>query len=192
MKVADVMTRGVGLVSPDATAQQAAIQMAELDVGALLVGDDRLEGVLTDRDLILRVVVEGRDVRSLAVREVMSSMVFACHADDPIESAFREMRERQVRRLPVLDADERLVGIVTLGDVSRAEPGHAGEARLVEALRAIAEPHRQRARGPREPELPDGAGDETRASNPPPGSQPPGAPKRSGESADSTENASGR
>lgn len=152
MKVADVMTSGVGLLSPDATVQQAATQMAELDVGALLVGNDSLEGVLTDRDLILRVVVEGRDARSLPVREIMSSTVFSCRADDPIESAFREMSERQVRRLPVFDADERLVGIVTLSDLGRAQPGQAGEAGIVEALRQIAEPHRRRILEPRAPE----------------------------------------
>jgi len=157
MKIADVMTRGVELVSPDATVQQAATQMAEHDVGALLVGNGELEGVLTDRDLLLRVLVEGRDGRSLRVREVMSSTIFGCHVDDPIESAFREMSERQVRRLPVFDAHERLVGIVTLSDLSRAEPGHAGESGLVEALREIAEPHRRRTLKSREAQEPEQA-----------------------------------
>ncbi|MFP5407496.1 MAG: CBS domain-containing protein, partial [Gammaproteobacteria bacterium] len=107
MKVADVMSRGVELVSPDATVQEAATRMAEDDVGAVLVGtDDRLEGVLTDRDIILRVVVDGRDARSVLVRNVMSSTLFACRESDTVEDAFREMSERQVRRLPVFDEDE--------------------------------------------------------------------------------------
>ncbi len=177
MRVADVMTPGVGFVSPDATVQQAATQMAELDVGALLVGDDRLEGVLTDRDLLLRVLVEGRDACSLSVREIMSSTVFRCRADDPLESAFREMSERQVRRLPVFDADEQLVGIVTLSDLGRAEPALAGQAGIVEALREIAEPHRRRTLEPREPDESRGAGGEPGAS------QQPTEPQASGESA---------
>lgn len=179
MRIADVMTRGVEFVSPDATVQQAATQMAELDVGALLVGNDRLEGVLTDRDLILRVVVEGRDARRLPVREIMSSTVFGCHADDPIESAFREMRERQVRRLPVFDADEQLVGIVTLSDLGRAEPAHAGEVGIVEALREIAEPHRRRTVEPRERDEPRETPDE------PGESQQPTEPNRPGKAAPS-------
>ena len=142
MKVADVMTRGVELVSPDVSVQQAAIRMAELDVGALLIGSQAIEGVLTDRDIILRVVIDGRDARSLKVREVMSSMVFSCHEGDSVEAAFDEMSGRQVRRLPVLDEDDRLIGIVTLSDLSRAEPD---PERAREALREIAEPHRRRA-----------------------------------------------
>ena len=142
MKVADVMTRAVEPVDPTATVQQAAMRMAELDIGALLVGTaERLEGMLTDRDILLRVIVDGRHPAETIVRDVMSSSVYACRPDDTVESAFAEMRERQVRRMPVLDEAGRLLGIVTLGDLSKAI---SGPEQVQEALRDISEPHRAR------------------------------------------------
>jgi CBS domain-containing protein len=137
------MSRGVELVSPDVTVQEAATRMAEDDVGAVLAGtDDKPEGILTDRDIILRVVVDGLDSTKLRVRDVMSSTLFTCREEDSVEDVFREMSERQVRRLPVFDQDGRLSGIVTLGDLGRLER----DGRLAsEALREIAEPHRRRA-----------------------------------------------
>jgi len=142
MRVADVMSREVELVSPDATVQEAATVMAEYDVGAVLIGEaGRLDGILTDRDIILRAVVDGRDPRVVKARDVMSSTLFVCREDDTLEQAFREMSERQVRRLPVLDRDDRLVGIVALSDLGR----HGADPRLAnEALRDLAEPHRRR------------------------------------------------
>ena len=144
MKVGDVMTPGVETISPDASIQEAATLMAEHDVGALPVMAERLEGILTDRDIILRVVVDGRDPTQVRVRDVMSSMLFTCGPDDTVEAALRTMREHQIRRLPVLDANGRVIGIVALSDLARAEPGTAPE-RIVEALRDVAEPHRQAA-----------------------------------------------
>ena len=152
MQVAEVMSRGVDLVSPDATVQEAATRMAENDVGAVLVGkEDALEGILTDRDILLRAVVDGRDVTRVPVRDVMSSTLYTCREDDTIEDAFRQMRERQVRRLPVLDAAGALTGIVTLSDLGRLE---RDPRRASEALREIADPHRRRDRGS---DQPDGA-----------------------------------
>ncbi len=136
------MTRGVDPVDPTATVQQAATQMAELDVGAVLVGTaERLEGILTDRDIILRAVVDGRHPEAVIVRDVMSSTLFGCRPNDTVESAFAEMRERQIRRMPVLDDDGRPVGVVTLSDLSKAI---AGPEQVQEALRDISEPHRAR------------------------------------------------
>jgi CBS domain-containing protein len=137
------MTRGVELVPPDATIQEAAVSMADLDVGAVLVGSEgAVEGVLTDRDIILRVVVEGGDPAGVRVRDVMSSSrLFTCREDEAIESAFHKMSEHQVRRLPVFDGAGRLTGIVTLSDLTRIER-NPGEA--LEALRTISEPHRRR------------------------------------------------
>ncbi|HEX7082179.1 MAG TPA: CBS domain-containing protein [Gammaproteobacteria bacterium] len=143
MRIADVMTRDVELVSPDATVQEAATKMAEYDVGAVLVGaNGALEGILTDRDVLLRAVVDGRDTTRLRVREIMSSTLFACREDDSVEDAFREMSERQVRRLPVLDRDDRLIGIVTLSDLGRLD---RDPRRTSETLRELAEPHRRRS-----------------------------------------------
>ena len=142
MKVAEVMTRGVDLIPPDATVQEAATRMAENDVGAVLVGrDDAVVGILTDRDVLLRAVVEGLDPTRVQVRDVMSSTVFTCREADPVEAAFREMSERQVRRLPVLDAAGALTGVVTLSDLCRHE---RDPLRASQTLREIAEPHRRR------------------------------------------------
>src|SRR5918997_5083789 len=99
MKVAEVMSRGVDPVDPEASVQVAATQMAELDVGAVLVGStESIAGILTDRDIILRLVVDGRNPAEVPVREVMSATVFSCGPDDAVEAAFAQMRERQVRR----------------------------------------------------------------------------------------------
>lgn len=154
MRVADVMSREVELVSPEATIQEAATAMAEYDVGAVLIGSgESIDGILTDRDIILRAVVDGRNPAELRVKDIMSTTLFMCREDDTLEDAFRIMSERQVRRLPVLDADGRLVGIVTLSDLGRLE----GDPQQVsEALRKLAEPHRRKA-GVRA--APDGEGE---------------------------------
>lgn len=124
MRVGEVMTRGVELVPGEASVQEAATVMAENDIGAVLVGtEDRLEGILTDRDIIIRVVVEGRDPGRVLVRDVMSSTLFTCRDDAPVEMISREMDAHQVRRLPVLDDDGRLVGIVTRSDLTRPSAG---------------------------------------------------------------------
>jgi CBS domain-containing protein len=142
MKVAEVMSRGVDLVPPDATVQAVATRMAEDDVGAVFIGHDTtLEGIVTDRDILLRAVVEGRDPTLVPVREIMSSTIFACRETDTLETAFREMRERQVRRLPVLDAAGALTGVVTLSDLGKLE---RDPQLATETLREIAEPHRRR------------------------------------------------
>ncbi|MDQ4060721.1 MAG: CBS domain-containing protein [Pseudomonadota bacterium] len=145
MKVGDIMTRTVEAVSPDATIQEAATLMAEHDIGAVLVSAEGApEGILTDRDIILRVVVDGRDPAQVRVREVMSKRLFTCRADDTVDGALRMMRDHQVRRLPVVDDDGQLLGIVALSDLAKAEPLPEPE-KVVEALREVAEPHRQAA-----------------------------------------------
>jgi CBS domain-containing protein len=142
MKVADVMSRGVELVPPDATVQSAATKMAEDDVGAVWIGrGDTLEGILTDRDIIIRAVVEGRDMTTLPVRDIMSTTLFTCREGEDVEAVFRQMTERQVRRLPVFDESDKLIGVVTLSDLALAgDPRQIGDL-----LRAIAEPHRRRS-----------------------------------------------
>ena len=142
MKVAEVMSRGVDPVDPEATVQAAATQMAELDVGAVLIGtSEKIDGILTDRDIILRLVVDGRNPADVAVRDVMSATVFSCGADDSVEAAFAEMRERQIRRMPVLDETGKPVGIVTLSDLAKAVES---PEKLQATLREISEPQRSR------------------------------------------------
>ena len=116
--------------------------MAELDVGAILIGgDDGVAGILTDRDILVRVVVEGKNPAYVATSDVMSPDVVGCQADDPIEVAFAAMREGQFRRMPVFDAIGKPLGVVTLGDLAKHldVPENA-----TESLRALSEPHRVR------------------------------------------------
>jgi CBS domain-containing protein len=142
MKVAEVMTRGVDVVDPSETVQNAAIHMAELDIGAVLIGSKTgLQGILTDRDIILRVVVDGRNPAEIAVRDVMSSTLYFCNEDDAVEEIFAQMRERQIRRMPVLDAAGEFTGIVTFGDLAK---NVSSPEQLAETLREISEPHRSR------------------------------------------------
>jgi CBS domain-containing protein len=129
MKVIEVMTDDVLLATPDQTIQEAAQLMAESDTGALPVREnDRLVGVITDRDIAIRAVAQNKSPDTL-VREVMSQEVLYCYEDDDTEEVARNMGENQVRRLPVLNRDKRLVGIVSLADVSQGvQPDVAGEA----------------------------------------------------------------
>jgi CBS domain-containing protein len=112
------MTREVTVVSPKQSIAQAAKMMAKADAGSLPVGeDDRLVGMITDRDIAIRAVAEGKgpDTR---IREVMTADVKYCYEDDNVDDVARNMAEIQVRRLPVLSRDKRLVGIVALGDLA--------------------------------------------------------------------------
>jgi CBS domain-containing protein len=128
MRVSDVMTRDVKLVSPAQAIREAARLMAECDAGALPVGeDDRLVGVVTDRDIAIRAVAEGKGPDT-PVREVMTAQVLYCFEDEALEHVAQNMGEQKVRRLPVLSREKRLVGIVSIGDVSRsAKPNTAGK-----------------------------------------------------------------
>ncbi len=119
MKLRDVMSSDVRCVSPETTLQAAAVMMKELDVGVLPVCDhDRISGMVTDRDLVIRGLAEGADGAGRTVSDVMTPGVTWCYEDEDIEAAARLMQEQQIRRLPVLNADRRLVGIVSLGDLA--------------------------------------------------------------------------
>ena len=138
MKLRDVMTPRVEVVHPDATIQEAARKMKDLDVGPIPVCDgDRLVGMLTDRDITVRATAEGRDPTRTRVREVMSEGVQYCFEDDDVRAAAETMQRAQIRRLVVLNRDKRLVGIVSLGDLA-VTPGAKDEA--AEALEEVSEP----------------------------------------------------
>jgi len=117
--VRDVMTRGVETVAPDTTIVDVAKRMRDLDVGSLPVTDgSRLLGIVTDRDLSVRATAAARDPNATKVREVMSPELAWIFDDEPADAAARVMRERQIRRLPVLDRSDRLVGVVALADLA--------------------------------------------------------------------------
>lgn len=129
-KISEVMSSDVQTISPDATIEEAAQEMRDGDFGLLPVGDEeQLVGVITDRDIAIRAVAEGNGPETL-VREIMSEGVIWAQEDDSIEEAAQIMSDHQIRRLPVVDADQRLVGIVSLGDfaVDSSDIGPAAEA----------------------------------------------------------------
>jgi CBS domain-containing protein len=141
MQLFDVMTEGAECIKPSDNIQHAAERMRDMDVGSLPVCDDheRLAGMITDRDITIRCTAEGRDPATTAVSDVMTPEILYCFVDDEIHEAAAIMEEHQIRRLPVLNRDKRLVGIVTLGDLAVRCDDYAMNA---EALREISEPAR--------------------------------------------------
>lgn len=131
MQLKDVMSTDVQVISPDANLIEAARQMREGDFGMLPVGEnDRMIGAITDRDMVVRCLADGKDPKQTKVREAMSQGIDWCYEDDDIASAVQKMREHQIRRLPIVNREKRLVGIVSLGDLATEKPTkrHAGEA----------------------------------------------------------------
>jgi CBS domain-containing protein len=139
MRIHEVMTRSVEGISPNASLQAAAAKMKALDVGPLPVcEDDRVIGMITDRDITVRATAEGDSPTVIRVRDVMTPDVVYCFEDQLVGEAARLMREHQIRRLLVLDRERRLVGIVSLGDLAV----EAGDEELVgNTLEAVSEPN---------------------------------------------------
>jgi len=121
--VADVMTRGVRSMSPGDTLVKAAQAMEELNVGAIPVCDgDRLVGMVTDRDIVVRGVAQEADLKACKLADIMSGHVRTVRDTDEVNDVLSEMANAQVRRMPVVDAQDRLVGIVSLGDIATKSP----------------------------------------------------------------------
>jgi len=121
MQVREIMTRDVCIISPEETLQTAASRMAQLDVGVLPVGEgDRLVGMITDRDIVVRGVAEGK-APSAKVRDAMTPEIKYCFVDQEIDEIAENMADIQIRRLPVLDRDKRLVGILSLCDLATSD-----------------------------------------------------------------------
>lgn len=133
-KARDIMTSDPQCIRADETIEAAARRMADLDVGALPIcgTDDRLHGMLTDRDIAIRVVAQGRNPATVKAGELAQGEAVTIGADDPIDELLATMQKHQVRRLPVIDG-HKLVGIVAQADVARALPDPPVGA-LVEAL----------------------------------------------------------
>ena len=118
-RVREIMTPGVDVIAPTATTADAARNMKNLDVGAIPVCEgENLLGMVTDRDLVLRVMADGRNPLEAKVGEVMTPGLYFCYDDEEVETAAALMSEKQIRRLPVLSRTQRLVGIVSLGDLA--------------------------------------------------------------------------
>jgi CBS domain-containing protein len=138
MELREIMTRNPEVVSTDTSLKEAATKMKNLDVGLMPVcAGDRLQGMLTDRDITIRATADGRDPNKTRVTEVMSTDVAYCFEDQDVTEAVSLMEARQIRRLPILSKDKRLIGVVSLGDIAV----HARDRDLAgETLQEVSEP----------------------------------------------------
>jgi len=137
MKAKDIMTRDVECISPDTPIREGAQRMKSLDVGFLPVCEnDRLIGTVTDRDIVLRVVAEGKDINSSKARDIMTTEVFWCFEDQTAEEIAAHMAEKGIRRTLILNPDKRLVGVVSIGDLAQAK---GKQKKAGEAMKGISE-----------------------------------------------------
>jgi CBS domain-containing protein len=139
MRVKDVMHKGVDWVSPDTPVTELAKLMRDHDVGAIPIGEnDRLVGMVTDRDIVCKGLAhDSFDARQATAREVMTATIHCCRDDDDLAKAVRHMEELKVRRLPVINKSKRMVGILSLGDVSYSAPGDL----LSECVKSVSAHH---------------------------------------------------
>jgi len=144
MRIAEAMTGNVRVVTPDQSIIEAAKLMADCDCGVLPVGEnDRLVGMITDRDIVVRGLANGKTGETTTVREVMSEDVMYCFEEDDVCDVARNMGDLQMRRLPVVNREKRLVGIVSLGDIAVTSEKQS----IAEALSSISEPPSRHASG---------------------------------------------
>ena len=124
MKVKDAMHKGVDWVSPETPVTELAKLMCEHDIGSIPIGeDDKLVGMVTDRDIVCKGLARaGFDLAGATARDVMTEGIHCCREDDDLAKAVRHMEQLQIRRLPVVNKNKRMVGILSLGDVSRSAP----------------------------------------------------------------------
>jgi CBS domain-containing protein len=139
MKVKEAMHKGAEWVSPSTSIAELARLMVKHDIGAIPIGDDdKLIGMVTDRDIVCRGLANGKDVAKLTAREVMTKQIVWCRDDEDLDDATRIMEQKKIRRLPVIDGNKRMVGMLSLGDLS-----HAGKSKLSgEVLQAVSAHHK--------------------------------------------------
>ena len=139
MRVKDAMHKGVDWVSPDTPISELAKLMCEHDIGAIPIGEnDQLIGMVTDRDIVCKgLAQEGFDAGRATARDVMTSGIHCCREDDDLAKAVRHMEELKIRRLPVINKGRRMVGILSMGDVSHSAPSDL----LSECIRSVSAHH---------------------------------------------------
>ena len=126
MKIRDLMHKGVETMPPDTPITKLAKKMLDKDIGAILVGTkDQLVGVVTDRDITVRAVANGKDLTTLTAEDVMTKGVVCCRDTEKVRDVMRTMEAKQIRRIPVVDEHEHLVGMISLGDISDVMPDKA-------------------------------------------------------------------
>lgn len=139
-KAKDLMSEDIVFISPNATLREAGEKMRDVDCGILPVGtEDRIAGIITDRDIVIRAVARGKDVSKEQVRDYMTRDAFSCHENDTLEEVADKMRTHQVSRLLVMDKAERTTGILSFGGILRKDENADEVARVVRhALRSRA------------------------------------------------------
>lgn len=144
MKLSEIMTGKVEVIGPDATLEECARKMRDADIGAIPVCDgDKVRGIVTDRDIAVRAVAEGEDPKTSRVSDVMTEKVSWCFEDQDVEDAARLMRDRQVRRIVVIDRKKKLCGIVALGDLAVRGHDEHTEAQVLEGVSSPGHQHAQ-------------------------------------------------
>ena len=145
MQLKEIMTHGAEVITPEATLQEAAKKMQRLDIGPLPVCDgERLVGMLTDRDITVRAVAEGCDPTTTTVREAMTPDVAYCFEDEEVHEAAKVMEQYQIRRLPILNRNKRLVGVVSLGDLAVSPDNRRLAGQVLEQVSEPADPRGSR------------------------------------------------
>lgn len=121
MKVITAMHKGAEWLGPDTPVSEVARKMRDLDVGAIPIGEnDRLIGMVTDRDIACRAVADGKDCSKMTARDVMTRNIVFCRDDEDVEDALRIMEQKKIRRLPVINNKKRMVGMLSIGDISHS------------------------------------------------------------------------
>ncbi|HXG77738.1 MAG TPA: CBS domain-containing protein [Methyloceanibacter sp.] len=139
MKVKDAMHKGVDWVGPDTPVSELAKIMRKRDIGAIPVGEnDRLIGMVTDRDIVCKgLAKDGFDPQRVTARDVMTAGIHCCREDDDLAKAVKHMEQLQIRRLPVINKNKRMVGILALGDISHSAPPEL----ISECVRSVSAHH---------------------------------------------------
>ena len=138
MKVRDMMHKGVDIMAPDTPLTKLAKKMREKDIGAIPVGTNgKLVGMVTDRDITVRAVANGKDITQMTAQDVMTKGVVCCRDTDRVRKVLEVMEEKQIRRVPVTDDNDQVIGMVSLGDISKSVSGKAAG----EVLQAVAAHH---------------------------------------------------
>jgi len=129
MKVQEIMTTNVECVAPDTAVNELASKMKTLDVGFIAICEnDRLVGTVTDRDIVIRGIASGKNISALKAKDVMTKDIFWCFEDLDVKEVAKQMSEKEVRRMLILNKDKRLVGVVSIGDIAKVEEKESGKA----------------------------------------------------------------
>lgn len=138
MKIRELMHKGIEVMPPETPLTKLAQKMREKDIGAVPVGTkEELQGMVTDRDIALRAVANGKDVAKLTAADVMTKGAICCRDDEKVRNVLKTMEEKQIRRIPVLDDKHHLIGMISLGDISNAMP----DKQTAEVMKAVSAHH---------------------------------------------------